>query len=464
MKKDLRWEKFRDQIVGLNQMVPLIDGSLVTYDFLDNASSTPPFYRVKEKVEELMNWYATVHRGTGIKSLVSTYIYEEARDIIAAFVGADQKTESVIFCKNTSEAILIAASSFPFSDDGIVLSTMLEHQANDYPWQKYANNVIYIDLLPDGTLDMGDYKKKLKAYSKKIQLVTVTGASNITGYIPPIYEMAKLAHQAGVKIFIDCAQLFAHRIIQMGCDDSQEHLDFIAFSGHKAYSPYGTGVLIGPKTILENSEQRSMLAVSGKSKACRHSPYWIDKPEFGFSGSPNLVGIVALAASLQQISELGMANLEKHESEITHYAISKFAQIKGINLYGFTDPERIDDRIGIIPFSLIDIPNAKAAAILSFEGGIGLGYGCFCAPEYINKLLNPEEKKGNKTENNNNKNLLLRISLGCFSNYDDVDRVYWELIRLIKGDFIGKYQIDLKSGNYYPEGFDPKVMGKFFTI
>ncbi len=240
----------RPEIVGVDQAAPLLDGSQVTYVNLDNAASTPSLRYVKDKMDEALVYYSSVHRGTGFKSLLSTQLYEQAREIVLDFVGADRQQDVVIFCKNTTDALNKLANRFPFQPGDMVLTTAMEHHSNDLPWRAKAQ-VIHSGLNPDGSLDMHDFTANLERYSGKIKLVAVTGASNVSGFLNPIHDIAELAHRHGAMIVADCAQLLPHRKIDMQPFGSPRHLDFIAFSAHKVYAPLGSGGLVGPRRVLQ---------------------------------------------------------------------------------------------------------------------------------------------------------------------------------------------------------------------
>jgi len=461
-------DQLRNEIVGIDQQVPLLDGSFTTYTNLDNSASTPAFQRVKQKTDELYNWYSSVHRGSGFKSLLCTHLYDEAREVVLSFVDADPESECVIFCKNTTEAINQLASIFPFQPGDMVLTTGMEHHSDDLPWRA-RTQVIYANVLDDGSLDMQDFAEKLERNAGKIKLVAVTGASNVSGFMPPIYDIAEMAHRYGAKLLADCAQLFPHRKIHVGPADSPRHLDFIAFSAHKVYAPLGSGGLIGPKEFF-NSLDPVIRGGGTVEIVTLKEVIWNSSPERNEAGSPNVIGAIALAAALKQLSEVGMDAIAAHEAELTHYALTKLKQLPGITLYGLTNPNHVSDRLGVIPFQVNGLTHGKAAAILGFEGGIGVRNGCFCAHPYILRLLNvtDEEYKAHheRAIEHNRADLpgLIRISFGCYNNFEDIDRLVTMLERITKGDYHGKYAVDNHSGSYYPQGFEMASLSKYFSF
>jgi len=219
--------------VGVDLQVPTLDGSYRRYVNLDNAASTPPMVSVQQAVNRFSENYSSVHRGTGYKSQLSTHAYEEARKIVLQFVGADPETHVCIFGKNTTQAINKLARRFPFTKQrNVVLTSGMEHHSNDLPW-RVTSNTIHIRLTPEGYLDEADFDEKLEKYGDQVALVTITGASNVTGYLNPVHRLAEKAHSVGAKIAVDCAQLAPHRRIEMGALSDPAHLDFVAISGHE---------------------------------------------------------------------------------------------------------------------------------------------------------------------------------------------------------------------------------------
>lgn len=459
----------RKEIVGVDQAVPLLDGAEIPYINLDNAASTPALRKVMEKMEEALEWYSSIHRGSGFKSMLSTQLYEEAREIVLDFVGADRERDCIIFCKNTTEALNKLANRFPFEPGDMVLTTGMEHHSNDLPWRARAQ-VIHAGVLPDGSLDLDDFRANLLDYAGRIKLVAITGASNVTGYMPPVYDIAEMAHEHGAMIVVDCAQLLPHRQVDMGAHDSPRHLDFIAFSAHKIYAPLGSGGLVGSKAFFNEGEPDARGGGTVEIVTLKEVT-WTGAPEKDEAGSPNVIGAVGLASSLQFLSQIGMENIARHEAELTHYALTRLTTIPGIKIFGANDLDRVDKRVGVIPFALEGIPHGKLAAILGFEGGIGVRNGCFCAHPYILRLLGVSDEEyryyHDRVMQRNRADLpgLVRMSFACYNNFSDVDRLVEMLQRITRGDIQGEYEVNPASGNYYPRGFEPEsVREKYFSF
>lgn len=458
----------RQEIVGIDQQVPLLDGSSRPYTYLDNAASTPTFRGVQHKVDEFLGWYSSVHRGSGFKSLVSTEAYEQAREIVAHFVGADLQTHTVIFGKNTTEAINKLANRLDLQSGDVVITTILEHHSNDLPWRPKAQ-VEHVGMRTDGSLDMDDLQQKLERLAGRVKLVTVTGASNVSGFAPPIHDIAELAHQHGAKILVDCAQLAPHRTVDMGALDRPDHLDFVTLSAHKMYAPFGTGALVGPKHFFAQGEP-DYRGGGTIDIVTLDEVYWAAPPERDEAGSPNVVGAVAMAASIRILSEVGMGTVAAHEMELTRHTLHKLNQIEGIKVYGSSDPDRLADRLGVIAFEVEGMLHSKVAAILSFEGAIGVRNGCFCAHPYILQLLRVPEQQARIHQqeilNHDRSNLpgLVRASFGCYNTLEEVDHLLEMLKRIVHGDYHGDYVQERVTGDFLPRNYDPAIIRRHFTI
>ena len=446
--------ELRNRILGIDQMVPLLDGQLVPYVNLDNAASTPPLLDVMKALKGFLPYYSSVHRGTGFKSRLSTAVYDQAHEIIGQFVGADLNTNTVILTKNTTEAINKLSYRLHLPADSVVITTQMEHHSNDLPW-RHRTRVIYIETTPDGRMDEDDFDVQLEKYADRVALVAVAGASNVTGYVQPVHRLAKKAHAAGAKILVDAAQLAPHRRVDMKSDDDPEHLDFVVLSAHKMYAPFGTGALIGPKDVFlqDAPEYRGGGTVE---IVTLDEVHWAGLPDRDEAGSPNVVGAVALAAAVQVLSEVGMDNIAAHEAELIAYGLRQLSTIPGIKIYGEADSVRASEKVGVIPFNIEGMSHFLVAAILGYEGGVGVRSGCFCAHPYVVHLLQLDETESTawrqRVLNGERSNMpgMVRMSFGCYNNTDDIDRLVHMLERIARGDYRGDYRLDPSTGEYAP--------------
>lgn len=444
--------------MGQEIQVPLIDGEYIKYINLDNAATTPPFKKVMDKINEFSKVYSSIHRGNGLKSYVSTEAYQEAREIVGSFVGADLFNHSTIFVKNSTEAINKLANIFCFVDGDIIIVSQMEHHSNDLPWRAKVITK-YISTTDNGELDMKHFKYLLDKYKKRLKLVAVAGASNVTGYINPIHEIAKLTHNVGAKFLVDASQLAPHRKINIKSVKDIEHIDFIAFTAHKLYAPFGIGVLIGPKDFFNNNEPDQVGGGTVKI-VTQNNVYWNETPERNEAGTPNVIGAVALAISINFMRKLGFKKIEKHELELTKHLIDGLKCIENIKIYGHLEAD-LNKRLCVISINVKNTNHALVSAILSYEYGIGVRSGCFCAHPYVLKLLNIDEKHFLKYKRqilNEDKSLvpgLVRISLGLYNTVGDIDRLLNALRNISEGRFSKKYFFDKKTGNYIPENWKP---------
>ncbi|HEX6383978.1 MAG TPA: aminotransferase class V-fold PLP-dependent enzyme [Anaerolineae bacterium] len=453
-------------LFDVEQQVPLLDGRFAPYINFDNAASTPPLRAVQQAVNNFMPWYASVHRGNGFKSQLATHAYETARAITLHFVGADPSTHVCIFGKNTTEALNKAARRIAFAPGrDVVLVSMLEHHSNDLPYRAVAN-VVHVGVTAEGELDEADFDRKLRDYAGRIGLVAISGASNVTGILPPLRRLAEKAHAAGAQFLVDAAQLAPHRRIEMGSLDDPGHFDYLALSAHKMYAPYGTGVLVGRRDTFETGEPD--LRGGGQVELVTEDHVvWSAPPEREEAGSPNVVGAVALAAVIQQLEAIGMDTVAAHEAELTAYALSQLRKMEGVILYGDTDPQQTSERLGVIPFNLEGISHFLVAAILGHEFGIGVRNGCFCAHPYILRLLqlSPAEvarlearmRAGNRRQNPG----LVRASFGLYNTLAEVDTFVTALSKILRGEYAGHYRQDPASGEFVPENWTPEFADYF---
>jgi selenocysteine lyase/cysteine desulfurase len=459
---------YRDLFVGLDAEVPLLNGACQPYINLDNAASTPPLKAVQEAVDRFLVYYSSVHRGTGFKSQLSTHAYEEARQVVLRYLGADPLVHTCIFGKNTTEAINKLARRYPFTHQrDVVLVSGMEHHSNDLPWRAAART-IHVGLTPDGRLDEADFDAQLGRYSDRLALVAITGASNVTGNLNPIHRLAEKAHAAGAYILVDCAQLAPHRKVDMRPLDDPAHLDFVTISAHKVYAPFGTGALVGRKDVFERGDP-DMTGGGTVEIVTLDDVVWADPPDREEAGSPNTVGAVALAAAIRQLESIGMEAVAQHEARLTEYALTRLPQVAGIYILGDADPSRAPGRLGVIPFGLEGISHFKVAAVLGYEFGIGVRSGCFCAHPYILHLLKLTAQEANAVKSRmlagdrSDMPGLIRASFGLYNSIEEVDSLIEALKHISRGEYQGVYTQNAASGEYHPQGWQLEF-AQYFSI
>lgn len=457
----------RDQIVGLDVRVPLLDGATTRPINFDNAASTPALRAVADTVTRFLDWYSSVHRGAGFKSQLATQVYEEARHIVGRFVGADPAQHAVLFGKNSTEALNKLARRIPFKPGQIVLCSELEHHSNDLPWRQVAR-VVTIRVDAQGRLDAEHYAYLLRRYAGQVRLVAVSGGSNVTGAIPPVHALATQAHAVDAEIVVDCAQLAPHRPIAIGDLADPAHLDYVVLSGHKLYAPFGSGALIGRKDSFAQGVPE-MVGGGTVQVVTDTEVIWAAAPAREEAGTPNVVGAVALAAAVTALQELGMAHIAAHEAELTAYALRRLAEVPGLRLYGESDPEQAHTRLGVVPLALAGVAHGLTAAVLSCEYGIAVRNGTFCAQPYLRRLLGIDATEGGCTETPATGGAarslpgLVRVSFGLYNTTDEIDSLVEALQVIARGAYRGQYSHDPRCGAYRPEGWAP-ALSDYFTL
>lgn len=446
MRHDPSNNDLRNLIIGAEQKIPLSDGKYVTAINFDNAATTPVLYSVLRDINHFAPWYSSVHRGGGYKSKVSSDIYEQGRAVVQNFVNSDKERDTVIFTKNTTESIntLSFVLSQQITQQKVILSTFMEHAANDLPWRNKFK-VDYVEIDRFGRLSIEDLEDKLIRYRGSVKLVSVTGASNVTGYLNPIHKIAALAHKYGAKVLVDGAQMVPHTFVDMKCFDTLEHIDYLAFSAHKMYAPFGAGVLIGPKKDFK--EGNPFVQGGGAINLVTHKRVEWDEPAGkDEAGTPNAMGIVALTAAIKTLQSVGMDNIYKIEKTLYDYAISHMKNIPGIKFY--SDPSK-EDTISVIPFNLEGVHHHLLPSILSDEAGIAVRNGFFCTHPYCERLLGLSEEDMNYYFENDDGLFpgMVRVSFGFYNNCKEIDK-FLSILRIIaenKEYYINKYSNDFSS-------------------
>ena len=439
----------RKLVYGLDYQVPLENGVKKTSVNFDNAATTPILKPVLEDVMRFLTIYSSAHRGFGYKSQLSTEIYDNCREAVGNFVHSNKEKNTVIFVKNTTEAInKLSNVIYEKYKDDIILSTDMEHHSNDLPWRKFSLDYINVDF--QGVLNLKDLEDKLNYYGGKVRLVTVTGVSNVTGYKNPIHKIATIAHKYNAMIMVDAAQLVPHASVNMNGYRQDDYIDFLAFSAHKMYAPLGCGVLIGPKWLFQ--EVDTDYPGGGNVDIVTHDYVkWNDSPLKNEPGSPNVVGAVALVSAMNTLSVMGMNNIERYERKLTEYAIKRLFSLKNIkfycgssdiyrnvvknsrdrkkNLLNYYDENSIQSKhLGIIPFNVENFNHEQVAEFLSNKGAISVRNGCFCAQPYVQKLLLlSEQEVAERIKYNSHEPGMVRISFGFYNTFKDIDKLIFYL-------------------------------------
>jgi len=309
------------------------------------------------------------HRGAHLLSEEGTEIYEGARAKVAGFLGADER--EIVFTRNATEAVNLVAytltSSIKPGDE--ILITEMEHHANLVPWQQLALRtgaaLKWFKVLPDGRLDVDP-----SLVTDRTKIVAVTGQSNVTGVIPPVAEVAALAHAAGALVLVDGAQLVPHHPVNVKSLD----VDFLVFSGHKMLGPLGLGVLYGKYDKLEALPP--FLAGGDMIEIVRMEGSTFQPPPARFEpGVPMAPQAAGLAAAIDYLTALGMDNVAAHEESLTAHALSALGEIPGVRILG---PDTTKDRGGAVAFEVDGVHPHDVGQVLD-DLGIAVRTGHHCA-------------------------------------------------------------------------------------
>ncbi|MER6692288.1 aminotransferase class V-fold PLP-dependent enzyme [Streptomyces minutiscleroticus] len=408
-------------VLGRDVTVPLVTGGEVAYAALDYAASAPALQRVWDDVAAYAPYYGSVHRGAGYLSQLSTDLFENARRTVAEFLGC-RDGDQVVFTRSTTDSLNLLAAALPAGCEVLVFET--EHHASLLPWR--GARVTYLDAprTPDEAVDA--LERALAGREPHgPALVCVTGASNVTGELWPVRELAAAAHAHGARIVLDAAQLAPHHPVSVTDLD----VDWVAFSGHKLYAPFGSGVLAGRADWLREAEP--YLAGGGASRTVSRRAdggvdvEWHDGAARHEAGSPNVIGAHAVASACKALTEEGFENLVARERHLIGKVRTGLAAVPGVrilSLFGDDAP-----RVGVISFVVEGWNSSHFAAALSAEYGIGVRDGLFCAHPLVRILLGgdpqaqgecgaPEAAPGEKSLN------AVRVSFGAGTPDEHVER------------------------------------------
>ncbi len=347
--------------------------------YLDNAATTQKPRRVVEAItDEYYNVNANVHRGVHYLSQQATDLHEQAREKVRAFINARSANE-IVFTRGTTESLNLVASTFcdEFMQEGDeVIVSVMEHHSNIVPWQlQAARKGISIRVIPmddKGDIMLGEYEK---LFNEKTRLVSVAHVSNVLGTVNPVEKMIRIAHSHGVPVMVDGAQSAPHFSVDVQAMDC----DFFAFSGHKMYGPTGVGVLYGKEDWLDRLPPyqgggEMIESVSFEKTVFEHLPFKFE------AGTPDYVATHGLATAIDYITELGMENISRHETELTKYAMQRMGEIEGIRIFG-----RSERKDAVVSFLVGDIHHLDMGTLLD-RLGIAVRTGHHCAQPLMIRL------------------------------------------------------------------------------
>lgn len=354
--------------------------------YLDNAATTQkPLCVLDTMREEYLNVNANVHRGVHWLSQQATELHEGARETVRKFLNA-KTTNEIVFTRGTTEGLNLIASSFceGFMQEGdeVIISTV-EHHSNIVPWQlQAARKGIVLKVIPmddNGGMDIEVFEKMI---TPKTKIVSISHVSNVLGTINPVEDVIRIAHEHDVPVVVDGAQSTPHFKVDM----QQLDCDFFVFSGHKIYGPTGIGVLYGKEDWLDKLPPYQGGGEMIENVSFEKSTF--ERPPLKFeAGTPDYIATTGLAKALEYVTDLGMDAIQKHEEDLTRYAIMQLRQIEGMKLFGVTEDADLTTlrHDAVVSFQLRDIHHMDMGTLLD-RLGIAIRTGHHCAQPLMNRL------------------------------------------------------------------------------
>ncbi|MCX0243438.1 aminotransferase class V-fold PLP-dependent enzyme [Streptomyces drozdowiczii] len=428
-------------VLGEDVLVPLVTGGEVGYAALDYAASAPALKRVWDDVAAYAPYYGSVHRGAGYLSQLSTDLFESSRATVAEFLGC-RPEDQVVFTRSTTDSLNLLAAALPADCQVFVFET--EHHASLLPWRDA--HVTYLNAPRTPAEAVATLEAALAGREPHgPALVCVTGASNVTGELWPVRELAAAAHAHGARIVLDAAQLAPHHPV----DIAELDVDWVAFSGHKLYAPFGSGVLAGRADWLREAEP--YLAGGGASRTVARRAdggvdvEWHTTAARHEAGSPNVIGVYSIASACKALTEAGFDRLVAREQHLVAEVLTGLAEVpevKVLSLFGDEAP-----RVGVISFVVEGWNSSHFAAALSAEYGIGVRDGLFCAHPLVRTLLGsdpgeagecgaPEAEPGERSLN------AIRVSFGAGTPDEHVERFLRAVRELVSDGARWKYRTE----------------------
>ncbi len=428
-------DKLRASTTGLRVEYPLASGETARRIYLDSTASTLQLGIVRDVVGKYLPHYANTHSNAHFNAKLSSHELAWAHAMVLDFVGANAQTHGCFFVgSGTTGGINRVARTLArkWSHRDVVITTIMEHHSNDLPHRKNFAKVVHVPVKVTangfGCADIGRIEKALREYRERVSYVAVTGVSNVTGIINPIYDIAELAHRYGALLVVDAAQMAAHVPIKMSNPEKPaRELDILCLSGHKIYAPSSPGVVVTRLDLFREVEPDE---VGGGMVDDVHLDRYLTTEKFPDreeAGTPNIVGAIALATVLCALKKIGMHYIDAQETRLINYAISKLTTIKDVVVYGETDPRNCQ-RAGAISINIRGLHHALTAAILNDYFNIAVRNACFCAHPYVREMI--ANDLGEQMEGLSNQELealaelhrgMVRASFGLYNDAQDVD-------------------------------------------
>ncbi len=463
------WIHFlRRDFSGLDTHYRLANGRVARRHYLDSAASTLALDCARAVADELLRHYANTHSTLHFSARIVSHVYHWAHARALRFVRADPDRYTVFFAGSGCTAPLNRLArtlATRRAERNVVLVSLMEHHANDLPHRKHASKVVPIPLIGQaptlGAVDLAALERLLEQHRGQVNYVAVAAASNVTGIVNPVHDIAALAHAHGAWVVVDASQSLAHAPLSISDTGAMEReLDAVVFSGHKLYAPGSPGVAVARRALLEDCEPDEV--GGGMVDEVSLSGYQITTqfPDRAEAGTPNLIGAAQLGAALNALQRAGMGEIHAAEQRLLRRLLAELAVTPGVRIYGDVDPDRTP-RLGVVSFNLVGLEHGLVAAVLNDYHNVAVRNGCFCAHPYVRELLKPELWELEIDPDAENTTALLkpwqgmvRASLGLYTTDEDIEALLTGIrdLQARPDDYRSQYWVDA-AGHFHHRTF-----------
>jgi len=454
----------RSAFEGFDLQYRTAESKLVTRVYMDSAASTLALKPSQDVVREFLQYYSNTHSSTHLGAKVSTEVVRWAERRIRSFVGADDSYITVFMGSGSTLPLNRIAEGLAQArpTKTVVLASIMEHHSNDLPHRMHNQFVEYIPVLDEHGNFLGiqleNVRQLLEKHKGKVNYIAITGASNVSGHLTPIHDIAALAHAYDALIVVDGAQLVAHSPVCMCPPERDQAIDFFVFSGHKVYAPGSPGVLIGRKEIMLQMSPAFYGGGMVKSVSSFDFDVATDLFDKEHAGTLNVSGILAIATAVDFLAHVGMDKILAEEKILVQCLLDGLKTIPGMNIY----PEgEFGERIGVVSFNIAGIPHELLSLMLNDFFGVAVRNDCFCAHPFVRECLSPMLWDINESEVALYRGMV-RISLGLYSTQADVDYVINALQTIVGNISFYRSQYEIQSvHNFVHKSFAERVEDYF---
>ncbi len=446
-------DRFRALTLGAETQYITADGKQQQRLYFDSAASALSLSIVHDIYRAYAPFSANTHSHVHHSAAITEQALKDAHQVVLAFVSANPKQYQSLFISQGSTSCInqLAQMLQPLHPEkDIVLCSIMEHHSNDLPHRKFAKEVIHIPnrSTPSGSanLDLDALENELKTHAKKVKYIAVTAASNVTGIINPLKQISSLARQYGCLLLVDAAQMIPHKTIDLNQIDA----DMLVFSGHKLYAPGTPGVIVIKQALLESMQPAMIGGGTVHDVTTNHYELLSDSGAIHQAGTPDIPGIIALAAVMLGLEKIGRSSLIAHEEKLLSTLIAALQTLPELVIYGTTDIKQYP-RTGVVSINIRGMHHALLAKILNDYFAIETRNACFCAHPYVRDMITQDlaqQFSGNMDQYTpealetlaNLHRGMVRISLSPHHSQADISRLLTALTQIIKNH--EQYQSD----------------------